>query len=1479
VSIKPSPSYEDLNRTFFPIDGKQAVNPDEIEAWGRYYGTQTWKDLRSASRVVILAEASSGKTEEFRNQVHQINQEGGFAFFAAIEQLARTDFSTLIGHSERPRFEEWKKRAVPAWFFLDSLDEAKLNNFSLDAALNALTVAVGSAYDRAHLVISSRGTDWDGEEDLQKIVQFMPAAAPVEEKEEGDEDFALTSALNREKREDKKKPSRPSPPVAVVAMARLSPEQRKIFLTAKRVSDIAKFELALFRQGLIPLAERPGDLALLEKYWKANGRFGSLREMTENSIKLRLSERDGRPDAAYLTPNKARRGAERLAAAMTLGRRLTLWSGKLEEKADDALDPNAILPDWSRKDVKALLRRGLFAPASYGQVRFHHRSVIEYLTARWFERLLAGPRSPSQTILDIFTSPTFGVATVPPPYRPAAAWLAHKFEPLRTYIIQNEPLTLLSYGDPASFPIATREHVLLSFASRDRDGNVGDHTIDAHALWMFADKHLTSALREAWASNCEEDFHFELLRLIELGEIAGCEDLITVEALDSAKKTHNRILAARALNATNAAAGLRALAEDLVANGAKYGPRLAPELAVNVFPKYLPVGQLIRLIEESPPARRYQVEGFGYVLDRLYDACRTKAERKALLVGLGRLGETPPLEEFHHTSVRHATLLKRLAPLLQLAIAASDVDGIDASLVKLLAIAGRSDFDDDRDAAQRVQEMIKVRPRLKRALFWEDVRVNFKYQPDDRRQPRVWWLIPYGRRLWSLDGPDKHWLEADINKSKNSAERRMGFSALYAIASVQPDKEDALDRLAERYRKNAALSADLVEYRTPRPESEAEQKFRVREAAMEAARNVEFSKNAAEWKAYRARLRSDPSVLTDTTRLKRWPGPNNLHNLTRWLAMKTDAELKRAPTEYKKLGAAFGSEIRDAYVAGMKAMWRITKPEAPTYLADGRYSEKKVSVLAVGGLNLEAADPAWLDGLSPVELKRAAQHVTLSNRDATEWLSALIAAAPAHVAPIILKEIRAEWSRPSNQPAPFLSRCESSLALPKELQAGLWKLLREQEVADPARVSGLTRIVRRLALDKRKTAKLTDIVLARMAVTRPTNTWEWSSSYLALLFELDIDKATEMLIVLLEAQPEEIRKERSEQIFGAFFGMSRGLVWGLETATPPQLARLLRLAYQEVSPRHDQHPEGIHSKDTRDDAQDGRSRILSALCKDSSEEAYRLIVDLASDPVIGDRGHRFHQLAHGMAERAAEKLAWGEGDVVAFEETLERPIRTGQELLNLACELIDQINHEIAFGDFSVQPLLQTATNEFAVQNWLATEYNRQSHGRFTTAREKQVKSDKRPDIALTAAETGQEVAIEIKHGEMDWTMPELRDALGQQLAATYLLPATRRSGLLVITNHRANRFWLAADKAKRLSFSAVLGLLHADAQALIRNSAGYINLQVRGIDASSPNASGPSLKSKSSVAGAAPAAKRASGSKKRKKAMPRARMHVGPPS
>ncbi|MFP3398460.1 hypothetical protein SB749_19245, partial [Brevibacterium sp. SIMBA_078] len=64
-------------------------------------------------------------------------------------------------------------------------------------------------------------------------------------------------------------------------------------------------------------------------------------------------------------------------------RRLTIRHNAASDAGhnDAAVDPSIIIADWKLGERKALLERPLFGFASYGRVRFHHRSVAEYLAA------------------------------------------------------------------------------------------------------------------------------------------------------------------------------------------------------------------------------------------------------------------------------------------------------------------------------------------------------------------------------------------------------------------------------------------------------------------------------------------------------------------------------------------------------------------------------------------------------------------------------------------------------------------------------------------------------------------------------------------------------------------------------------------------------------------------------------------------------------------------------------------------------------------------------------------------------------------------------------------------------------------------------------------------------------------------------------------------------------------------------------------
>lgn len=121
-----------------------------------------------------------------------------------------------------------------------------------------------------------------------------------------------------------------------------------------------------------------------------------------------------------------RTGAERLALALTLTRARTIRSPELtidSDRGEGVLDPKEILTDWNEKERQALLRRALFDPATYGRVRFHHRSVQEYLAACRL-RMLREKGMPAKRLYRLLFAERYGERLVIPSMQAIAAWLA-----------------------------------------------------------------------------------------------------------------------------------------------------------------------------------------------------------------------------------------------------------------------------------------------------------------------------------------------------------------------------------------------------------------------------------------------------------------------------------------------------------------------------------------------------------------------------------------------------------------------------------------------------------------------------------------------------------------------------------------------------------------------------------------------------------------------------------------------------------------------------------------------------------------------------------------------------------------------------------------------------------------------------------------------------------------------------------------------
>jgi hypothetical protein len=173
-TLGSSPCASDSLLAQKPCD--QEPNLDIGRFWGgRYSGWLNWEELLRRQRVILLAEAASGKTEEFRHQCGLLQASGNPAFYLRIEDLADQGTEAALDGVSVKLLDTWLAGTGEGWFFLDSVDEAKLNRKSFDGALRRFAKDLGAGIERAHVYVSCRVTDWNGPDDRAIYSRHLPA--------------------------------------------------------------------------------------------------------------------------------------------------------------------------------------------------------------------------------------------------------------------------------------------------------------------------------------------------------------------------------------------------------------------------------------------------------------------------------------------------------------------------------------------------------------------------------------------------------------------------------------------------------------------------------------------------------------------------------------------------------------------------------------------------------------------------------------------------------------------------------------------------------------------------------------------------------------------------------------------------------------------------------------------------------------------------------------------------------------------------------------------------------------------------------------------------------------------------------------------------------------------------------------------------------------------------------------------------------
>jgi hypothetical protein len=1435
-------TFVDLKRSFVPVNKDEEASLSIGDQLGqRYGGWLSWAGLLERKRVVLLAEALSGKSEEFKHAASSLRAKGSFAFDTTVENLV--DQAFLVKPDEQAALDRWKAGDEVAWFFLDSVDEARLNRKRLKDALLRLAACVGPALGRARILVSCRVSDWQGEPDRTTILSILPLPKEAPATAQSDDpDAALLDPFFAQEEQrgtgSKKDETETVPDLTVVRLVPLNDDQRRMLTQAEEFPDVDVFLKAIEQHGLDTLAERPGDVLELIRYWKTHGGFGSLLQMTEETVKVKLAEIDPyRPDNADLTQEEARQGSERLAAGLTLVKSFTLAGpgGAADPSlAAGAVKANDLFSDWVTPKISALLRRGIFAPATYGRVRFHHRSTQEYLTAKWLHRILEAGCDPAE-IFNLLFAVSYGVKTVVPSLRATAAWLALWCTDIRDEIVDRDPMLLLKEGDPGSLPDEIKSKLLLHVARRHADGDVADDSIDRRALWMFATPSLSDAIHKAWEINQRPDFRADLIRLVREGGIKGCVDLAIALANDEKARDYWRVLAVDALVACQADRELKVIAKSFIRIAPRARPQHAAGFSKALFPNYISVKQLFEIIEKTKPAKRFATDGFSYEIDSLFDACPA-ADKSEFIDRLAALCLKQPFaEDFRRVSRQQVELAKHLGSVAHAGVTALRGGTPSQGLVKLLSVVERAERGSHRQNEQPpLNTLVRENVSVNRALFWYDVEEVRQFHKKKGQQVDHRLYIG-GAALWGLADRDRAWLELDLATKPFEDDRRVALSAITDL--LGGELKTYAPELRKLIGKNAALRADLQQKLKPPKPSAAYRKSQADHAVWERKTSAKRERDKESWRKFRDKIIANPQVLSRVINAEEAP-VGWLLNLTTWLAKKTGKEHATGAPNWQLLEPAFSRAVAENYRDGMKALWRVVEPESPVRKEGGTTTVKWVTILSVAGLNIEASeDPKFEDSLTSEEIRRAALHGAVSGQGYPLWMDALLNNDPATVVPIARNEFAREWSGDGTSTNYFLHHFSNEN---EAIHPGLRDAMLEIIVGhEPATLNLLDRgidILLREPFVPHQIERVRAVAEARFTVhqTKP----EWASRYLGVLFFIDFARTARKLTAWVEAPKEAERYKLTETVLGIVFGdrdaVAGRTLWGAPVSS---LERLLLLAYRYISPARDltsdddddDEEEEDHS--WRDDAERARHAILKALTDSRGVEAYDTMLQLATHRAMKPRRLWFRELARQMADRDSELPAWTPGEVIGFERDRLLPPKTGAQLFRVAQSVLNHINWRFDHGNSSSQPVLFTAKDEEAVQKYLAEQLDLTARDRYHIAREPEIAESNKPDILLSSAHSIDEVAIEVKYGDKGWRALTLEHALSAQLAEDYLRPSNRRHGLLVITNHSSKR-WKHPTTGKMLSFTEMITYLNTVAVKLKRNAVGEVTVAAIGIDA-----------------------------------------------
>tara|TARA_B110001469_G_scaffold42109_1_gene41664 strand:+ start:501 stop:4835 length:4335 start_codon:yes stop_codon:yes gene_type:complete len=1417
-----------IERTFQNIpEGSlsEADQPDYLVnlGWSRAPG---WQELLSSKRVLIVSEAGAGKTYECRSQCKRLWDAGEPAFYLELADLAKGDLRNMLGFDEEARLDAWlSSQSDIATFFLDSIDELKLSLGSFEQALKHLAKGVAGQLGRMRIVITTRPIPFD-----EKLVRQRLPVPPLAEIEANGETFAqiaLQDSSNKKKEGNDDGP----PDWRTVALLPLSDTQIADFARNQGVDEPQALLDDLRRRNAEEFARRPQDLIELCADWRDFKRIRTHREQVESSVRIKLKPREDRLEPAELSAEKAFDGASRLALAMMVTRRLTIrHSAEADSSGDDVpLDPAAILSDWNPDERKALLERPLFGFASYGRVRFHHRSVAQYLAAERIKRLRKRGMCASALKRLLFAH-TKGKTIVRPSKRPIAGWLALDDSMIFETLRDNEPAVLLTEGDPESLTSCQRSDALRSYVERYGKGGWRGLSVPHIQIHRFASPDLATEIKRLWAQGIENlEIREILLNLIDTGRITACADIAHVTAHDTDMSFSTRLAAIEALATLNDPR-IETIAAGITENSTLWPDDLVRGVVLRLFPKHLVVTRLCQILERLEMQGR-SVDGFHWNLSRLIgEADLDLPTLEALRNGLSELSssnlrwqeEWPQIvsDRFNLSSALAATCVRGL----QISTA---TDWLGASALALRL--PHQNHSHHEEYTQLSKLLTELSAKMNEQLFWaEDALIQSIHlisDPWDR-----YYQIEYRGAVQLNSLRDLDWIRAALaDTTRPSSDRAMLLEAAMRLVPSQEEWSEHIISLKSIIADLPELLAVIDKRLKSSKPSEKHQKWKIEEAKREQEEKKQTAKDHASWVEFWKEVADQPDAAFSPER-----SGNTAWYL--WRAMsKVGDESRSSGWNRRFIEAYFSKETADRLRLTLMDQWRKDRPTLTSERAEDAKGTYLVRwQLGLAAIYAEAEDPEWTTKISSTEATVATRFATIELNSLPLWTEALVKEHSAAVETTLGKELRLEIDNPAgpnwhsmllqkigHAPDPvvaiFLPSLRSWLDSNDDYEG-------ENKNGAAQRLGQIVDILTKHG-DSETHAHLSAIAQQRL---REKISTQLCHLWLSTLMRLNANSAIDEL----ESQIELVQPaKRSEAVilFGNVFGDRHG---GINLTNPkfsPQsLLKLLRLAYRHVRSEDDAKHDGGYSPDARDNAEQARSCIVDALLKSDGEEGWSAKLEMAADPLCAHFKDRIIAMAQ---EHWAEEV---DGDVlddtqaIALDKTGEAPPSSNEAMFAIMVDRLDDLD-DLLLRDESPRELWAGISEERVMRRAVAEKLNHHANGLYKIDQEAVTADEKETDIRLLSTTSPHEAVIELKLAD-GRSANDLRDTLEAQLVKKYMATETRRSGCLMITISK-NRHWNHPDTGSKIDFKELVTLLREEADNIMQKLGSSLRLHICALD------------------------------------------------